>query len=399
MLKSFNGQDFYSCFPKDVYNVCLAISRQGFCLTLVGGAVRDYLLTENISQDLDFEIKHLFAYDESRWERMLKRLFQKLSEDFDLVFEDKGLNIFSVKVGDYELEFSSPRKEVFIEGDLSHKNFEPKFISNLEYREAFARRDFTLNSIGIFFGVPGAHDEFSLIDPYNGFDSLKNKVLVNINDDFFKDPVRLLRLIRFSIKLDCQIDPKLLLQLKKFNLSRVSSFYIMSEFKKSKDFKFFQKLFSLLSKYDIDFDSRLKDLYPLSQTSTSLSFVKFTCENFQSWIHFHQELSDDEKIKIINYFGLSQKKLKRDLNLFNKMQTPKDLSSEERVTLLEKLANHELSLREVEFISPFKESIEIYQALISRLVNSSFESKEVSKEEKKKASKQAALEAWAANFS
>ena len=58
------SENFRKLFPEDVYELIIQISRQGFGLTLVGGAVRDYFLNGNLSKDLDFELRHSFEYDE-----------------------------------------------------------------------------------------------------------------------------------------------------------------------------------------------------------------------------------------------------------------------------------------------------------------------------------------------
>ena len=71
-------ESFRELFPEDVYNLIVQVSRQGFGLTLVGGAVRDYILEDRLSYDLDFELRHSFEYSEEEWKKMIVRLGETL---------------------------------------------------------------------------------------------------------------------------------------------------------------------------------------------------------------------------------------------------------------------------------------------------------------------------------
>jgi len=317
-----DSNKFFEIFPKDVYELCVSISRQGFCLTLVGGAVRDFLKDGILSKDLDFEIKHLFEYDEQRWERMLMRLFDNLEKEFSINVEAKGLNVFSINMGDHELEFSSPRLEEFNENDTSHKNFIPKFISNLDSKKAYGRRDFSLNAIGIFFGVSGAHDEFTIVDPFDGTVALRNETLSHINDDFYKDPVRFLRAIRFRNRFDFKLDDKLISGLSRFNLSEVSAYYVRSEFEKVGRYNYFKELFSLSNEYKIKLSTGLENIKFLGHINPSHSLSKLDKGTLFEWIGTHYELSDEQKLDCYKYFSLSIKlgeKLSRLTHLYKEL--------------------------------------------------------------------------------
>jgi tRNA nucleotidyltransferase (CCA-adding enzyme) len=303
----FNDKSFFEKFPKDVYEVCVYISRQGFCLTLVGGAVRDFLKDDTLSHDLDFEIKHLFEYSEERWERMLKRMFEGLKNDLGYEVEHKGLNVFSIKTSNSELEFSSPRLEEFDLEDKSHKNFSPKYISNLETAKAFLRRDFTINAIGIYFGVSGASDEFTILDPFNGVQDLEKNILKHVGKDFSKDPVRLLRLIRFKNRFKLNLSKETELILQDFDLSKVSAHYIQTEFFKLNDLVFFKELFEIIDSNQIVVDKNLLKLRVLGQVDINASLVKFSTENFLEWLCFHKDIQAHDKKQIVEYFGMSQK--------------------------------------------------------------------------------------------
>ncbi len=305
---------FLHLLDDKVYRVLVEISRRGFCLTLVGGAVRDYLLTGELSHDLDFEIKHKFLYDEDEWKRKLDALFSHLSSfDNSLEIRELKYNIFRVKLNDFELEFSSTRIEKINE-DQGHNYFDPVFISNLSSEEAFSRRDLTVNAIGIFFGVPGSEEEFSLVDPYGGIDDLNDKLLRNINDNFFFDYVRLLRLLRFKNVLGFNICEDLYKELGRFNLSRATNHYIFYEFKKcfhSKDpLNFLNDLFSIIDSFKIETNEVLECFRPLAQVSVEDSKYKIS-DDFLSWLAAHEALTQDQKLLVVKTMMFSQKKFKK----------------------------------------------------------------------------------------
>ena len=218
--------EFKTLVPKEVEKILMIISREGFALTLVGGAVRDYLLTGKLGDDLDFELRHIFEFVDKEWTDRVDRLSERLSSKYNYRVEKLAFHSFRIKIDDFELEFSSPRLELFDENlGSGHSNFSVKLISNLEYQKSFARRDFKLNSIGIEIGAHGDPDNYQLIDPFNGRNDLINKKLNFINDDFYKDPVRLLRSIRFKLKLDFEIN----FSLEKFNIEKLSTHYLKQE--------------------------------------------------------------------------------------------------------------------------------------------------------------------------
>mgnify|MGYP000067357103 FL=1 len=350
----FDSKKFFSSFPKSAYDVTVYISRQGFCLTLVGGAVRDFLLDGIISKDLDFEIKHLFEYDEQRWERMLLRMFTQLEKDLGLKVENKGHNVFSITIDGNELEFSSPRVEKHIDNDFSHKNFEPSYISNLDYQRAFKRRDFTINAMGIFFGVPAAKDEFTLIDPFNGLSSISTRELKHVGEDFSKDPVRLLRLIRFKNSLNFNISMETQSLLSEFNLESISNYYLRTEFIKSKTLIFFKDLADVLDKYEISTPGDMSFITELGTADSENGMIPFSIEHFFAWLCLSYEFSSDTKRKIISYFGQS---LKNGEKLIQCSELYRDIS---KSSLDEKILFMDL-------ISSIKAQLNFGRALLSRV--------------------------------
>ncbi|VAW50203.1 CCA tRNA nucleotidyltransferase, partial [hydrothermal vent metagenome] len=74
-----------------------------------------------------------------------------------------------------------------------YKGFEVHASPEVTLEEDLIRRDLTINAI--------AKDESGkLIDPFNGVDDIKNKILRHVSKAFAEDPVRILRIARFMAR-------------------------------------------------------------------------------------------------------------------------------------------------------------------------------------------------------
>lgn len=250
------SENFRKLFPEDVYELIIQISRQGFGLTLVGGAVRDYFLNGNLSKDLDFELRHSFEYDEKEWESLVKRLGQTLSNKYSYSVEFLPFNILKIKQGHFELEISTPRTEVYTgDAPFGHSEFEVEINPKLTYSESFLRRDFTLNALGIEFGVIGSKEEFTLIDPFEGLKDLRTSELKPCSKDFYNDPVRLLRTLRFQDRFGFSFVG----DFSKFDLTCLTTHYFFQELL----YNFFpltKLFFDVVKKNDIKLAIDLHDL-------------------------------------------------------------------------------------------------------------------------------------------
>lgn len=248
-------------FDEEIWNVLEQLFANYFHVTLIGGATRDYLIKNELSKDLDFEIRHRGYFAGKDWERKLDSLFSNLSSDLNV--EKLSYNVYKIKLKEVELEFSSARIEVFRHDDNSHSNFDCIFQSQMEYERAFKRRDFTCNAIGLEMKSKRKED-WQVVDPFNGLNDISAKRLNYCSQDFSLDPVRFLRAIRFHLKMNFDITPTLIEAMKKMNLEKLSSYYFFSEYKKSKSSDFFKLFFKYIDNFELI----------LSQTLSSLSFLK-----------------------------------------------------------------------------------------------------------------------------
>jgi len=155
---------------------------------LVGGAVRDILLNL-VPKELDFCING------------------EITEFKEFIKENQQLKI--IKVSEFETykilfkekiyDFSVTRKESYIpKGSLPKIN-----AFNVDIETDLKRRDFTINSIAM--NIKNDLDE--LIDPHNGINDIKNKIIKIIHNESFKDdPTRAYRAIKFAKRYNFEID-------------------------------------------------------------------------------------------------------------------------------------------------------------------------------------------------
>ena len=158
----------------------------------VGGAVRDEFLGKE-SKDLDILITGIPMDN-------LEQLLSKYGS-VNNVGESFGVLKFVPEGGGEEIDVAIPRTEVAT-GDGGHKGFDVTSDHELPIEKDLERRDFTINAI--------AKDiDGNIIDPYNGQEDLKNKIIRIVNPEAFSDdPLRMLRAVQFASRFGFTIEPK-----------------------------------------------------------------------------------------------------------------------------------------------------------------------------------------------
>ena len=141
---------------------------------LVGGAVRDALLGLSGS-DRDWLVVG------STPEEMASLGYQPVGKDFPVFLHP-----------DTREEYALARTER--KTARGYKGFAVYAAPDVTLEEDLARRDLTINSI--------AQDPLTgeMFDPYGGRQDLANKVLRHVTEAFREDPVRILRIARFSAR-------------------------------------------------------------------------------------------------------------------------------------------------------------------------------------------------------
>lgn len=155
-------------------------------LYLVGGAVRDFLLSRN-TYDLDL------VTDATPEEVM------QIIPDANDVF--KSFGVIKYKIGKYHLDITTLREESGY-FDARHPK---KIIFVKDIKQDVKRRDFTINALYM-------DQYFKIYDFVGGQEDLKNKVVRMIGDPTIRikeDPLRIVRALRFALDLHFTIDKKL----------------------------------------------------------------------------------------------------------------------------------------------------------------------------------------------
>lgn len=305
--------------PLDVIAFLKEIESLGFSLCLVGGATRDFYYFKKLGKDLDFEIRPASALGpEMTWNQYYKKLHTYFSEN-KIVYTELPYLITRIEYAGYSFEFSSPRLEENVPDNFSHHHFKAELDPTLDYQSSFKRRDFTINAIGLELGMHKGVEV--VVDPYGGSEDLHQGILKNINDDFFNDSVRFLRLIRFAIKFDrFVIDPLLLSHLDKFNLSQLSVHHFKEELFKSRPGLFLNKFKMLVLESNLKVPEKfhvwLNYDYPedLVQKEELLAFI------------FLQNPIDAKNVA--HFFSLPDKTFKDLESFFNSYQHIKSVSKD-----------------------------------------------------------------------
>ncbi len=161
---------------------------------VIGGYVRDCLLERN-NDNRDIDIMVIGSGIE-----LAKRIASSISPRIKVtVYKNFGTAMFRAR--GYTLEFVGARKESY-----KHDSRKP-FVEDGNLEDDQNRRDFTINAMAISLN---RSDFGQLIDPFNGIDDLKKKIIrtpLEPGRTFSDDPLRMLRAIRFASQLDFSIHP------------------------------------------------------------------------------------------------------------------------------------------------------------------------------------------------
>jgi len=165
------------------------INKKGFKSYIVGGGVRDIILGDDLH---DVDIATNIPIDE-------------IYNTFDKVFDigkSKDFGIVVVKYGGYDYEVAQFRTD----GQYLNGRRPEDIEITMDFETDAGRRDFTINAMAI-------DANGNIIDYFDGKKDIKDKVIRTVGnpyDRFEEDYLRLTRAVRFSSKLDFDIDKETL---------------------------------------------------------------------------------------------------------------------------------------------------------------------------------------------
>jgi len=151
---------------------------------IVGGAVRDELLGFAV-KDKDYVVVG------STPEAMLAAGFRPVGKDFPVFLHPQTHDEYALA--------RTERKTA-----KGYRGFAIHAAPEVTLEQDLARRDLTINAIA-------KSDDGRLIDPFNGLADIQSKTLRHVSSAFAEDPVRILRVARFSARLaDFNVAPETL---------------------------------------------------------------------------------------------------------------------------------------------------------------------------------------------
>ncbi|MGM0475332.1 MAG: CCA tRNA nucleotidyltransferase [Bacteroidota bacterium] len=178
-----------------IFQIISSVSRrEELRAFVIGGFVRDLLLygSESLSKDIDIVVVGSGI-------GLAQKVRRAIGEEVPLtVFNNFGTAM--LKWGDREIEFVGARKESY------RKDSRKPVVENGTLEDDQNRRDFTINALAISLN-PDSYGE--LLDPFGGLKDLEEKRIrtpLDPGETFSDDPLRMLRGIRFSSRLDFRIE-------------------------------------------------------------------------------------------------------------------------------------------------------------------------------------------------
>ncbi|HEV7797235.1 MAG TPA: HD domain-containing protein [Pyrinomonadaceae bacterium] len=200
-----------SAIPEKVLALAHAVRAVGGRALLVGGCVRDLLLSIQ-PKDWDLEV---YGVEPAKLRALLDQF-----GPVNIVGE-----AFTVYKLGADLDVSLPRRER--KSGRGHRAFVIEGDPSMTFEDAARRRDFTVNAI--------LQDPLTteIIDPFGGREDLDNKILRAVSvDTFAEDSLRVLRAAQLAARFEFDIEPETIALCRAIELSDLPAERIWGEMEK-----------------------------------------------------------------------------------------------------------------------------------------------------------------------
>ncbi len=174
---------------------------------VIGGFVRDFLLQRHTKKDID-----IVAVGSGI---ALAEKVASLLPHTPKVQIFKNYGTAMLRYEDLDIEFVGARKESY------HFESRKPVVENGSLQDDQDRRDFTINALAFSLNKENFG---ALLDPFNGLEDLKNKIIktpLDADITYSDDPLRMMRAIRFANQLQFTIEDRSLASITK-NKDRIN---------------------------------------------------------------------------------------------------------------------------------------------------------------------------------
>ncbi|MBC8320671.1 MAG: HD domain-containing protein [Bacteroidetes bacterium] len=173
---------------RTISNVCAGMNVRAF---VIGGWVRDLIISRS-SKDVDIVVigSGIIA---------AKQVAKALGSGTNVKYF-KNFGTAMIRQNDWIIEFVGARKESY------RKDSRKPIVENGTLSDDQNRRDFTINALSLSLQKDNFGD---LLDPFDGVEDIKNKIIRTPLDPdltFSDDPLRMMRAIRFATQLNFSIE-------------------------------------------------------------------------------------------------------------------------------------------------------------------------------------------------
>lgn len=255
----------------------------------VGGYVRDKLLGIK-PHDCDYVVTGSSA------DEMLKLGYTQVGKSFPVFLHPQSKEEYALartekKIGSGHTGFTTnSSKEVTLEQDLS-------------------RRDITINAIA-------ENAEGKIIDPFNGVQDLRERMIRHVSPAFSDDPLRILRVARFAARFDFNVASETMELLTNMGINQdgltLSRERILSELDKALSYNYTSRFFSILidtQNLDVFFPNLAKAIKDHSQQKQLLSTLERLQNSISKYLALAYTLRVNNLQQEINEFAIDKKML------------------------------------------------------------------------------------------
>jgi len=188
-----------SKIPKPIINILKEIEEAGFEAYIVGGSVRDLLMSRKVKD----------------WDLTTNAKPEEIQKIFPDSFYENDFGTVGVKIKEKETTVDVVEVTTYrIESRYSDKRHPDKIKFAKTIEEDLSRRDFTINALAARI----RKNDLETIDLFGGQKDLKDKIIRavgNTDDRFSEDALRMMRAVRFHAELNFSIEEKTFKAIKK----------------------------------------------------------------------------------------------------------------------------------------------------------------------------------------